>query len=123
MAPPIRRTVARSSANAIAFAELCLALNTFAYSKAELGRIIGVSDGTLKKWLDYLHKRKLVHICEYRHDNKYGPHTAIWTWGVELRDVPKPRVKTHSERQLEYIKRKQLRTLHELGNQFSAVSS
>lgn len=97
MAPPKVKTAARASANAVMFAELCLALTKGEFSRPELIKRIGIHDSTLGKWLRYLRVRKLIYICEWRRTHRTGAVAAVWTWGPGHLDASKPRAKSQKE--------------------------
>lgn len=98
MAPPVTK-FARTSANAIAFAELVLALSKGEHSREELLEIVGISDSSLRAWIKYLHARKLIYICERRRRFATGARQIIYAWNTEFKfkDVPAPEPMTQAE--------------------------
>jgi hypothetical protein len=88
MAPP--RTNYKVSANPLAFTELTWHLQQGEYNRDELLELIGVSDGTLRKWLRYLRRpgKRQVYISDRRVKGNIGQPKLYYTWGNEP-DAPK----------------------------------
>lgn len=105
----------RVSVNPAAFAELCLVLHQGEWSRGELVEKVGVVDSTVRKWIEYLHKRKLVYICEYRRRHATGSAMIYYTWNhnLEHKDVPRPRRMSTAEYSERY-RQKKLRELTHL---------
>lgn len=114
MAPPKTRVVSRVSANAISFAELCLALAEGEFTRTELHKRIDINDQTLGRWLGYLKKRRLVYICEWRRTYRIGAPAAVWTWGYLQNDVKKPVKRPDKEYRKTYEDNKQLGVLYDI---------
>jgi len=91
---PVKRH--RLAANATAFAELCLLLNDSEYTKEELSEKTGLVIGTVTKWMAILQRRKLVYICEWRKGIAGAP-AAVWAWGYEKSDAPRPKPMTQAQ--------------------------
>ena len=79
-----------------------------------LAEIVGVNLGTIIIWMRYLHKRKLVFICEYRRNHQIGAPESIWTWGFEEKDAPRPKAKTQAEYSKTYRAKKQRKLLNDI---------
>lgn len=94
----VRKT--NSNSNAIAFATMCELLNSGVYTKDELQAKLGVTIGTVTRWMKLLEHRNLVYIESYRIAPAGAP-AARWTWGFEMASAPKPKPMTmamYSER-------------------------
>lgn len=80
----------RTSANGIAFAEVCLQLQLGNSTKDEIAKHVGIGINTLIKWMRYLEARKLIYICDYRRNSNCGQWAAVWAWGYDEKNVAKP---------------------------------
>ena len=114
---PAKRKFVRESANAIAFAELCLVLSTGEWSREELCEKVGISDSCLRGWLRYLKSRDLIYICERRRSFKTGAAKIIWAWntGFEYKDAPPVKRLGDAVYSAKYRENKSLKLLQELG--------
>lgn len=86
----------RMAGNATAFAELCLLLNNGEYTKNQLADKTGLVIGTIIKWVKMLERRKLIYICGWQ-IGPVGQPAAIWTWGFEMDNVPRPKPMTQAQ--------------------------
>lgn len=88
--PKKRSKKETESVNAIAFAELCLVLSKGEHNREELANLVGIADTTVRRWLRYLHSRRLVYICERRRKSKVGAPKLYYSWNTnfEYKDVP-----------------------------------
>lgn len=91
--------------NAIAFAELCLLLNAGEYTKDQLAEKTGLVIGTVTKWMKMLERRKLIYIVGYL-KGPVGQPAAIWTWGFEVENAPRPAALTQAQYTARYRDRK-----------------
>lgn len=90
----------KSNTNANAFAEMCRLLNDGEHTKDQLAEDTGVVMGTVIKWIRILRKKKLIYIIGWRR-GPVGQPAAIWVWGYEMPDAPRPKAMTsqlYSER-------------------------
>lgn len=111
------RTRIRSSANAIAFGNLCFALNDDRLSRKELRAHTGLSDGAIRSWINILRARKLIYICEYRRNHSCGQPEELFTWGYQKKDVDRPKPRTVAEQSAAYRSRKLLKeTMYGISN-------
>ena len=113
---PAKKKFTRESANAIAFAELCLVLHQGEYSRPELCEKVGISDSTLRCWMRYLRSRKLVIICEHRRTHMTGACLLIYTWNhhLEGKDAKPPERQSLAETSRNYRARKSVKILKSL---------
>lgn len=86
----------RLAVNAAAFAELCLLLNSGEYTKAQLTEKTGIVIGTTTKWMKMLERRKLIYICDWL-VGPVGQPAAVWTWGFEVENAPRPKPMTQAQ--------------------------
>lgn len=84
------------AANPIAFGELCYHLNNGYYTRAQLKELVGITDGTLRKWLTILRRRRLWYVWDYQ-KNPAGHPTEILAWGFEMCDAPRPKPMTQAQ--------------------------
>lgn len=99
----------RSSANAVAFGNLCLALNEDSLSRTELAELTGLSDGCIRTWIAILRIRELIYICEYRRRYSVGRWEEVFKWGFKKHDVLRPKKKTQAQYSANYRTRKLLK--------------
>jgi transcription initiation factor IIE alpha subunit len=86
----------KSGTNAAAFATMCLLLNDGEHTKDQLAEETGLVIGTIIKWLRILRSKKLVYIIGWK-SGLAGAPAAVWVWGYEMPDAPRPKAKTQSE--------------------------
>jgi predicted transcriptional regulator len=65
--------------NPIAFATLCKLLNQKPHTKAELAEKVGVTSGTIVKWMQLLASSDLVYETEWHRTGTTW--TCRWKWG------------------------------------------
>lgn len=82
--------------NASAFANLCLLLNQGEYTKHQMAEGVGITIGTCLKWVNMLHRMKLIYIAGWNRGLAGAP-AAVWTWGFEGRDAPRPKAMTQAQ--------------------------
>ena len=88
----------RNSANATAFAELCIQLHRGAFSQVQLSKKVGITVGTAATWLAMLKRRKLIYVKHFKSTEAgVGPYTAYWAWGYMEPDAVKPKPLTDKE--------------------------
>jgi transcription initiation factor IIE alpha subunit len=93
-------------ANASALLELCRLLNDSEYTKAQLAEQTGLVLGTVIKWMRILLNKKLIYIVDWVPPSGSGQYAAVWAWGYEQDDAPKPKARTQSEYSAKYRQRK-----------------
>lgn len=103
------------SANATAFGQMCFHLNDSQYTKEELSQLCGIAIGTVIKWMRILRRRKLVYVFKWRRP-PVGPPAAVWAWGYEMTDAPRPKAMTQAQYSERYRAKKR-------GGSFSVVVS
>lgn len=86
----MKRVGHKMCANASALIELCRLLNDSAYTKQELMDLLGCAPNTVTKWVRILQHKKLVYVCEWRPGLRGCP-AAVWAWGYECKDAPRPK--------------------------------
>lgn len=86
-----------SLSNAVAFAQMCLLLNTGAYTKDQLAETTGLTIGTVTRWMRLLEKRELVYVIKWWRAGTVGQWAAKWTWGYRVESAPKPKAQTQSQ--------------------------
>ena len=66
----------------------------------ELADAIFVHHRYIKVYIDHLHSRGMIHVCEYRNDpRRYNrKHSPVYAWGAGA-DAPPPVRETNAERQ------------------------
>ncbi len=94
--------------NVIAFARLIDVLNStvLGLTREELAAEIGVTTGTLGRWLRLLQRH--VYIISWRPAGRAGPPTARWGWGLPAFSAPMPRPKTNAEHSRAHRQRRAL---------------
>ena len=102
-----RKTNSRS--NAIAFTQLCLLLNTGAYTKRELAKRTGLTVGTVTRWMALLISNELVYVAKWWRSGTVGQWAAKWTWGYRIESAPKPKPQTQAQYSRNYQIRKAVR--------------
>ena len=88
----------RNSANATAFAELCIQLHRGAFSQIQLANKIGITVGTAAAWLAMLKRRELIYVKYFKQaESHVGQYAAYWAWGYKEPDAVKPKPLTTKE--------------------------
>jgi len=82
---------------AIAMKELMLLLHKSARTKYELKDLVGVSNTTISRWINMLHRAQLVYIYSWERIGGRGNWTARWEYGYQRLDALKPKALTSSE--------------------------
>lgn len=96
-----------SRANAIAVAELMLGLHDACHTLTELADITGLAIQTVRRYCTLMHKRRVLHICDWREDKRGGRTLKVYALGEGV-DMPKPKPKSSVEVCARYrAKRKQ----------------
>lgn len=98
-----------SNGNAIAFAQLCMLLNTGAYTKNQLAESTGLTIGTVIRWLKLLESRHLVYVAKWWRAGTSGQWAAKWTWGYMIESTPRPKPQTQAQYSRNSRIRKQVR--------------
>lgn len=91
-----KRNGNRLSVSAMTMAEMIRLLHEKEWSKVELQDKLGIANNTVQRWLEVLHRRKLIYIAGWRKAPRGNP-AALWAYGYECVDVPKPRPLTATE--------------------------
>lgn len=95
--PAIRkRNGNKLSVSAMTMAEMIKLLHEKEYSKTDLQDKLGIANNTVQRWLEVLHSRRLIHIAGWRKGARGNP-AALWAYGYECEDVPKPKPLTQTE--------------------------
>ena len=92
------------SANATAFAEMCLMLNKGKCTQNMIRERVGISPYTVVKWLRVLKRRHLIYVEEWIR-SPVGQPAAAWSWGYKEIDAPRPPPMT----QKDYYERAKIR--------------
>ena len=82
--------------NAISIAELMVGLQDGCHTLMELAEMSGLAIQTVRRYCRQLHKRKVIHVCDWREDKNGGRTLKVF----DLRpgkDMPKPPRKTPAE--------------------------
>lgn len=95
----------RRGINNIAFAALLRALNERPRTRRELCEIVGVTDGTLGRWMALLAAQRLVYVDSWRRAGPTGL-VALWCWGYMRDSEPKPPPATVAQHCRRYRARK-----------------
>ena len=87
-----RSPTRRPALGVIAFANLIeLMVTKTPHSKEWFREQIGVSVGTMTKFMRILRHKKLIHVYAWTHDGKrVSTRIALWTWGYNRDDAPRP---------------------------------
>ena len=102
----------RSRFNAVAMAELLVGLQDACHTQLELADMCGLSIQTVRHYLKLLHKRKVIHVCDWSEDAKGSRTLKVFALGAG-RDMPKPKPLTTAEVCARYRRRKaQEKILH-----------
>ena len=97
--------------NAIAIAELMVALQHGCHSMVELADICGLTIGTVRNYLKQLHKRGAIHIVDWREDKRGARTLKVYELGIG-KDMPKPKRMSSAEACARWkAKRKQAKLL------------
>ena len=96
MLPKRKRNGNKHSVSAMVMAEMILLLHEGEYSKADLQEKLGIANNTVQRWLEVLYRRKLVYIAAWRKSPRGNP-AALWAFGYEGIDVPKPKPLTSNQ--------------------------
>ena len=99
-----KRNGNKLSVSAMTMAEMILLLHEGEYSKSDLQVKLGIASNTALRWLEVLYRRKLVYIAAWRKSPRGNP-AALWAFGYECVDAPKPKPLTQSQ----YSKRHKLK--------------
>lgn len=79
----------RTSANAIAFAELCLLLCTCVCCQEDMMEATGVGRSALARWLGYLSSRRLILKVPAPDGSNRHAATRWYTWNPEMKGLSK----------------------------------
>jgi transcription initiation factor IIE alpha subunit len=71
------------------FAEMIKLLHEGEYTKQQIQDKLGIANNTVQRWLEVLHRRRLVYIAGWYRAPRGNP-AAMWAFGYEMVDVPKP---------------------------------
>lgn len=96
----------RMMANASALIEMCRLLNEGDYTKAQLAEKTGLVIGTVIKWMRVLRNKGLIHVVDWVPPIGSGQPAAVWAWGYEMDDAPRPKAKSGAEHCANYRQRK-----------------
>lgn len=100
---PRRKNAVR--VNAMAIAELLLGIQHACHTLYELAEMSGLSYHTVMKYCNVMHKRHVIHICDWEADNRGGRTLRVYAMGAAP-DVPKPAPMTSKEACARYRARK-----------------
>lgn len=101
-----------ASLHARTFCAMLRMLHDGDVSKQRLSEELGLASGTVVKWMKLLGaddpKRpgRLVYVSGWDRPGSRGNHTALWSYGFECQDAPKPRPLTQTEHVRNYRARK-----------------
>jgi len=88
--------VSRVRVNAVAIAELMIGLQDACHTMLELCDMTGLSIQTVRYYCGVMHRRGIVHICDWREDAKGGRTLKVFALGTG-KDMPKPKPQSKSE--------------------------
>lgn len=91
-----KRNGNKLSVSAMTMAEMIKLLHEGEYSKSDLQAKLGLTNNTVQRWLEVLYTRKLVYIAGWRKMARGNP-AALWAFGYECVDVPKPAPLTQTQ--------------------------
>ena len=84
-----KRNGNKHSVSAMVMAEMILLLHQSELSKTDIQDQLGIANNTVQRWLEVLHRRRLVYIAGWRKAPRGNP-AALWAFGYECVDAPKP---------------------------------
>jgi transcription initiation factor IIE alpha subunit len=84
------------SVSAMTFAEMIKLLHEGEYTKKLIQEKLGIANNTVQRWLEVLYRRKLVYIAAWERGPRGNP-AAMWAFGYEMEDAPKPKPLTTTE--------------------------
>ena len=84
-----KRNGNKHSVSAMVMAEMIKILHDDEISKTDIQERLGIANNTVQRWLEVLHRRRLVYIAGWRKAPRGNP-AALWAYGYECLDVPKP---------------------------------
>ena len=82
--------------NAISIAELMVGLQDGCHTMLELAEMSGLAIQTVRRYCQQLHKRGVIHICDWREDKNGGRTLKVFELGPG-KDKPKPPRRSVSE--------------------------
>lgn len=91
-----KRNGNKHSVSAMVMAEMILLLHQGEYSKTDLQEKLGIANNTVQRWLEVLYRRKLVYIAGWRKAPRGNP-AALWAFGHECVDEPRPKPLTQTQ--------------------------
>lgn len=100
-----KRNGNKLSVSAMTLAEMIKLLHEKEYTKADLQKELGIANNTVQRWLEVLYSRRLIHIAGWRRAPRGNP-AALWAFGYECVDVPKPKPLTQAQYSQRYKARK-----------------
>ncbi len=82
----------RVRVNAIALANLLIGLQDACHTCHDLAELTGLRVGTVRHYLNTLHAKGIIHVCDWSEDAKGGRTLKVFTLGSGV-DMPKPKPK------------------------------
>ena len=98
MNPAIQKRVRNVGSTAICFAELCSQLNTGRpKSRKNLCELVGVTEGTICRWIRLLRNKKLIYISKWERPGLAGNWVPCFAWGIGEIDAERPKAMSQRE--------------------------
>lgn len=71
-------------------------------TQPEILEITGLCNSTISRWLRFLNtstkeSKALVYISGWKRTGERGNYSALWSWGFNCLNAPKPKAKTQAE--------------------------
>lgn len=107
----------RVRVNAVAIAQLLIGIQDACHSCHELAELTGLQVQTVRYYLNTLHSKGIIHICDWKEDARGSRILKVFSLGTG-KDVPRPKPMTGKEICARYrAKNKQIK----LANIFSTT--
>jgi hypothetical protein len=103
MGKPSYKPVYGASINMRTFCAMLRMLHDGDVSKTKIREELGIATGTEVKWLKLLGSDnpkmpgRLVYISGWSRTGTRGNYAALWSYGFEMQDAPKPKALTHTQ--------------------------
>lgn len=102
----------RIRVNAIALANLLIGIQDACHSCHELAELTGLRVQTVRHYLNTLHSKGIIHICDWKEDARGSRILKVFALGTG-KDMPRPKPLTGKEICARYrAKRKQVKLVN-----------
>lgn len=93
------------------------ALSVRPRTQTEIIELTGLCNSTVSRWMRFLNvstktSKAVVYICEWKRTGTRGNWSAVWAWGFNLSNTPKPKPLTSGQ----YSKRWRMKKLKASSN-------